>query len=124
MGRHSFSFISQKSRNSDAFRRVGKRYELPGCVGLFESIAIRWPTGAGQCATFGYKSLKNEICAAAYYSNHGKYSFGSAIFEYSRIFEQFVSTLLDSGISEARGAGIICLVRRPIERCAGLRVCP
>ena len=44
-------------------------------------------------AKFRYKSLKNEISAAAYYSNHGKYSFGSAIFEYSRIFEQFVSTL-------------------------------
>ena len=44
-------------------------------------------------AKFRYKSLKNEISAAAYYSNHGKYSFGSGIFEYSRIFEQFVSTL-------------------------------
>ena len=44
-------------------------------------------------AKFRYKSLKYEISAAAYYSNHGKYSFGSAIFEYSRIFEQFVSTL-------------------------------
>ena len=30
--------ISQKSRNSAAFRRIGKRYELPGCVGLFESF--------------------------------------------------------------------------------------
>ena len=33
------------------------------------------------------------ISAAAYYSNHGKYLFDSAIFEYSRIFEQFVLTL-------------------------------
>ena len=44
-------------------------------------------------AKFRYKSLKNDISTAAYYSNDGKYSFGSAIFEYSRIFEQFVSTL-------------------------------
>ena len=44
-------------------------------------------------AKFPCKSLKNEMSAASYYSNHGKYLFGSAIFEYSRIFEQFVSTL-------------------------------
>ena len=50
-------------------------------------------------AKFRYKSLKNEISAAANYSNHEKYSFGSAIFDYSRIFEQFVSTLHFSYVS-------------------------
>ena len=37
---------------------------------------------------------ENELSAAACYSNHEKYSFGSAIFDYSRIFEHFVSTLV------------------------------
>ena len=41
---------------------------------------------------------ENELSAVACYSNHEKYSFGSAIFDYSRIFEQFVSTLLDSAL--------------------------
>ena len=75
MGRHSLSLISQKSRNSDAFRRIGKRYELPGCVDLFESF--RRSRSGGQRARGSVRrckvsvqilSLKNEISGAAYYS--------------------------------------------------------
>ena len=61
-------------------------------------VRLAWLANTGNGAVcdgakFRYKSLNNEI-NAAYYSNHGKYSFGSVIFEYSRIFEQFVSTLV------------------------------
>ena len=53
-------------------------YEPPGCVGRFESFRRSrsgGQRGAGQCARvqrFGTNSLKNEISAAVYYSNHGK----------------------------------------------------
>ena len=73
-------------RNSDAFRRIGKRYELPGCVLVYSSHFVdrdQVANGRGAVwdgAKFRCKSLKNEISAAAYYSNHGKYSFGSAIY--------------------------------------------
>ena len=54
----------------------------------------RVANGRGAACDCAKKSLKNEISVATYNSNHGKYSFGSAIFDYSRIFKQFVSTLL------------------------------
>ena len=90
MGRHSFSLISQKSRNSDAFRRIGKPDTSCLVVLVYSSHFVdrdQVANGRGAVcdgAKFRYKSLKNEINAAAYHSNHGKYSFGSAIFEYSR----------------------------------------
>ena len=61
-----------------------------------------------DCEKLLYKSLKNERSAVAYYSNHGKYSFGSAIFEYSRIFEQFVSTLKIELRTVSRHANVCC----------------
>ena len=102
MGRRlcSLSLISQKSRirNSAAFRRAGKRYKLPSCVGRFESF--RRSRSGGQRARGSVRLCKasvqiteNERSAVAYYSSDGKYSFGSVIFEYSRIFEELVSTL-------------------------------
>ena len=95
---HSFSLISQKSRNSDAFRRihVGKPDTSCQVVLVYSSHFVdrdQVANGRGAVcdgAKFRYKSLKNEINGAAYHSNHGKYSFGSVIFEYSRIFKQFV----------------------------------
>ena len=66
-----------------------------GAVSLCDGAKFRYKSLKNEISA--EKSLKNEISAAsaaANYSNHGKYLFGSTIFEYSRIFEQFVSTLL------------------------------
>ena len=94
-----FDLSKEYYRSSAAFRRTGKRYELPGCVGRFEQF--RRSRSGGKRARGSVRRCKasvqiteNERSAIAYYSNHGKYSFGSAIFDYSRIFEQFVSTLV------------------------------
>ena len=59
------------------------------------SIAAGQRSGpAGSVRSLSLLVQKSEISAALNYSNHKNYSFGSAIFDYSRIFEQFVSTLV------------------------------
>ena len=87
-------------------------------------VCLAWLTNTGNGAVcdgspFRYKSLKNEISAAAYYSNHGKYSFGSAIFEYSRIFEQFVSTLQISTIVNKLKLGKVISICFVLLICTG-----
>ena len=103
MGRRSFSLISQESRNSTAFRTTGKRYEPPGCVAIESFRRSRsggMANGRGAVcdrAVFRSKSLKNEkLKRRRLLFEPRKHFFGWAIFEFARIFGQFVSTLLMS----------------------------
>ena len=100
-GRRSFSLISQKVSLETAL--LSERQESDTrcqvvLVARFESycrsrLGGQQARGSSRQCKVSVQIAENEINTAAYYSNHGKYSFGAVIFEYSRLFEQFVSTL-------------------------------
>ena len=95
MGCHSFSLISQKSRNSDAFRRMGKRYELPGCVCLFESF--RRSRSGGQRARGSVRRCKVSVQITEKWNKRCR-----LLFEPRKIFVRFSDIRIFANIRTIR----------------------
>ena len=100
-GRHSFSFyedVEQSRKKRVPFRMTGKRYELRyrGLCCLTQvilSIAISGQRLEGSMRWCDWSKLSAQSCRLLF-EPRKRFVRISDIFEYSQIFEQFVSTLV------------------------------
>ena len=103
----------------------GHRTHLTSLICRSRSSGQRAQGSVRRCKV-SIQITENELSAAACYSIHEKYSFSSAISDYSRIFEQFVSTLVICGLSDRSAerthrseATKLSVARMPEQRQAG-----